>query len=108
MELQLINLEWREQATGSLSFVSDKIVHSNEESVSFEGQVSVTVKFPISLKWNSSKRGSDDGEIVAFTDEYKSQVLPTMLTRLPNSLVSLDSTEFLDIRMYVDLSPFFR
>ena len=86
--------------------MSAEIVHSNEESVPFEVLVSVTVGFPTSLKWNSSKRGSPDGETVALTKESISQVLPTMLIRFPKSFVSLDKMEPCDIRMYVDLSPF--
>ena len=87
--------------------MSAEIVHSNEESDPFEGQVSVTVRFPTSLKWNSSKRGSDEGEEVALTEESMSQVLPTTLIRFPKSFVVLDKMDSFDIRMYVDLSPYF-
>ena len=45
MELQLIMVEWSEQARGSRSFVSDEKVHFAEGFVSLEGQVSVTVRF---------------------------------------------------------------
>ena len=107
MELQLINLDRREHPTGSLSFVLEEIVHSNYESDTFDGQVLVTVRFPTSSKWNSSKRGSADGETVAFTEESISQVLPTTLIRFPNSFVSLDKMEPCDIRIYVDLCPLF-
>ena len=107
MELQLINSECREHTTGSLSFVFAEIVHSKEELVPLGGQVSVTVRFPSSLKWKSSKRGSDGGEEVELTDESMSQVLPTTLIRLPKSLVVLDNMAFCEIRMYEDLSPFF-
>ena len=107
MELQLINLECREHTTGSLSLVFAEIVHSKEELVPLEGQVSVTVRFPFSLKWKFLKRGSDDGEEVALTDESMSQVLPTTLIQLPKSFVVLDNLAFCDIRKYEDLFPFF-
>ena len=48
MELQLIRVEWSEQARGSRSFVSEEKVHFVEGFVLLEGQVSVTVRFPSS------------------------------------------------------------
>ena len=99
MELQLINLDCKEHTTGSLSLVSDEIVHSKDELVTVVGNVSVTVKFPFSLKWKTSKRGSDDVEEVALTEESMSQVLPTTLIRLSNNFVVFDSMVFCDINM---------
>ena len=48
MELQLIRVEWSEQARSSRSFVSDENVHLAEGFVLLEGEVSVTVRFPSS------------------------------------------------------------
>ena len=46
MELQLMRVDWSEQARGSRSFVSEEMVHSAEGFVVLDGQVLVTVKLP--------------------------------------------------------------
>ena len=68
MELQLIRVEWSEQARGSRSFVSEENIHSSEGFVLLEGHVSMTVRLPFSWKWKSSKRGLGEGDTDAFTE----------------------------------------
>ena len=69
MELQLIRVEWSEQASGSRSFVSGENIHSAEGFVLLEGHVSTTERFPFSWKWKCSKRESGEGDTEAFTEE---------------------------------------
>ena len=64
MELQLMRVDWSEQARGRRSLVSDEIVHF----VVLEGQISVIVWLPFKRKWKSSNRGFVDGVTVAFTE----------------------------------------
>ena len=68
MELQLMRVDWSEQARGSRSFVSEDMVHSVEGFVVLEGQVSVIVRLPFRRKWKSSNRGLGEGVTVAFTE----------------------------------------
>ena len=107
MELQLIFSEFNEHTTGKLSLVFAEIVQLNDDVVPLVGHVSVTVMLPSNWKLKSSKRASADGEEVALTEEWILHVLPITWMSCPNILVDLDSTASWEIRMYVDLSPFF-
>ena len=84
-------------AVYQLGLESAEIVHSKEEFDSFDLQVSVIDKLPSSLKWNSLKSGFAEGDTVALTEEFISQVLQMMFIRCPNSFVSLDKTESCEI-----------
>ena len=47
MELQLMRVDWSEQARGRRSFVSEEMVHF----VVLDGQISVIVRLPFKRKW---------------------------------------------------------
>ena len=64
MELQLMRVDWSEQARGKRSLVSEEIVHF----VVLDGQISVIVRLPFKRKWKSSNRGFVEGVTVAFTE----------------------------------------
>ena len=64
MELQLMRVDWSEQARGKRSLVLEEMVHL----VVLDGQISVIVRLPFKRKWKSSNKGLVEGVTVAFTE----------------------------------------
>ena len=103
IELQLMRVDWSEQARGRRSLVSAEMIHF----VVLEGQISVTVRLLFRRKWKSSNKGSVEGVTVAFTEMWRVQERPTILTVLSKSFVLFERRELRDSKMYLDLSPNF-
>ena len=59
------------------------------------------------LSQKFSTIGSDEGLDVAFTELSTSQVRPMMLILVPNILVFFDTAAFCEIKMWVELLPYF-
>ena len=61
MELQLIRVEWSEQARDSRSFVSEENVHSSEGFVFFEGACFYDSEVTVQLKMEVLEQGIGRG-----------------------------------------------